>query len=114
MSDFGEDVKKLFFAGVGMVSEACDCTKEQLDKLSKKGNEFLDEQGEKSKKWFDEMVKKGKEVMGASGVENEPLHREGKAETEDLSERLKNMSADELKELKKEIDKLTKEKNAEK
>lgn len=108
MSEFGEDFRKLFFAGVGMVSEACDCTKEQLEKLTRKGSEFLDEHGEKSKKWFEDMVRKGREVMGASDVENEPLHR---SEREDLSERLKEMSAEELAELKKEIDRLTEEKN---
>lgn len=61
--DENEKMRRIFLAGVGMLSEACDVTRHTLEELAEKGSEFLDQQSEKTKKWFDEMVVKGEKLM---------------------------------------------------
>ena len=104
--DNREQLRRIFLAGVGMMSEACDVTKHTLEELTERGTEFLDEQSVKTRKWFDEMVRKGEDLMreNAAGRGEEKEPDPASDEESEFLERWNRLSPEARERLRKKMD----------
>lgn len=103
MSDFklGDGMKKILLAGVGAVATSAEKSQEILDELVKKG-ELTVEQGKALNQELKHTVKEAGKKAEETAAENEP-------EKKDIKSFVESLSAEELEELKKQIENADKE-----
>jgi polyhydroxyalkanoate synthesis regulator phasin len=98
MADFGDTIKKVFLAGIGAAAEGTEKAQELLNEMIKKG-ELTVEQG---KVLNQELRHDAQEKWKNAKVKAEQNQKEEKKS--DVSELLKSLSVEDLKELKKKLD----------
>ena len=98
MTDFGDTIKKVFLAGIGAAAEGTEKAQELLNEMIKKG-ELTVEQG---KVLNQELRHDAQEKWKNAKVKAEQNQKEEKKS--DVSELLKSLSVEDLKELKKKLD----------
>ncbi len=103
LSTIGDELKKVFLAGVGAMAVTFDKSKELIDELVEKG-EITIEQG---KVLNEELKHNVKETM------NEARKTKKEADTKNMMADLEKMSADELEAFEVKIQMLKKQKNEE-
>lgn len=103
MSDFklGDGMKKILLAGVGAVATSAEKSQEILDELVKKG-ELTVEQGKALNQELKHTVKEAGKKAEETAAEKEP-------EKKDIKSFVESLSAEELEELKKQIENADKE-----
>lgn len=103
MSDFklGDGMKKILLAGVGAVATSAEKSQEILDELVKKG-ELTVEQGKALNQELKHTVKEAGKKAEETAAEKEP-------EKKDIKSFVDSLSAEELEELKKQIENADKE-----